>query len=692
MHKEPSKVTADHLQRQAYLYVRQSTVRQVIENSESTERQYALKQRALALGWPAEQIIVIDSDLGRSGADRDRAGFKELVSAVSLGKAGIVMGLEVSRLARNSSDWHRLLEICALSDTLILDEDGIYEPGHFNDRLLLGLKGTMSEAELHVLRARLQGGILNKARRGELRIALPVGLVYDSADQVILDLDRQVQAALCLLFETFARTGSATATVKAFRCQELSFPRRIRCGVHKGELVWGELTHWRVLRSLHNPRYAGAFVFGRTRTRKDIGGHTRIQQLARDQWAVVIPEAHPGYLDWARFEANERILHDNAQAHAGARRAPPREGPALLQGLVICGCCGERMTIRYQSAGGKLKPVYLCQSHAIQAARPICQQIPGAGIDAAVGELLVDTVTPLNLEVTLAVEKELKSQLKQADALRRQQVERVHYETELARRRYLRVDPDNRLVAASLEADWNAKLRALHTAQDHYKQQCENDQRVLDQRQQRAIRALASDFPRLWRDPNTPNRERKRLLRLLIDDVTLIKAAQISVQIRFKGGATQTLTIPCQQSAWQLRQTDPKIIEQIDQLIEQHTDAEIADELNRQGLCSGTGSPFSGRIVAKLRKAYGLKDRYQRLRQRGMLSAEEMARALDIAVGTLQVWRRAGRLKTHRTTRKGDYLYEPPGKHPPIKYAWQCTQSKRRAAVTCNESASTGAV
>ncbi len=327
-----------------------------------------------------------------------------------------------------------------------------------------------------------------------------------------------------------------------------------------------------------------------------------------------------------------------------------------------------------------------------QAARSVCQQIAGAGLDAAVGKLLVDTVTPLNLEVTLAVEKELKTQLEQADALRRQQVERVRYETELAQRRYLRVDPDNRLVAASLEADWNLKLRALQTAQEHCEQQRDNDQRVLDQRQQRAIRALASDFPRLWRDPNTPNRERKRLLRLLIEDVTLLKADHISAQIRFKGGATQILTIPCQQPAWQLRQTDPKIIEKIDQLLEQHTDAEIADELNRQGLRSGTGSPFSDRIVAKLRKAYALKDRYQRLRQRGMLTAAEMARALDIAVGTLQVWRRAGRLKTHRTTGKGGYLYEPPGDHPPIKYAWQCTQSKRRAAVTCNESASTGAV
>ena len=687
MDRQPaSNVTADHLKRNAYLYVRQSTVRQVFENTESTERQYALRQRARALGWAEEQIIVIDSDLGVSGAERDREGFQHLVTEVSLGRAGIVMGLEVSRLARNSTDWHRLLEICALSDALILDEDGIYHPGHFNDRLLLGLKGTMSEAELHVLRARLQGGILNKARRGELRIELPVGLIYDNADRVILDPDRQVQGALRQLFETFERTASASATVKAFRRQGLAFPRRVRSGPHRGELLWGELTHSRVLRTLHNPRYAGAFVFGRTRTRKDIEGRTRIRPVARDQWAVVIPEAHRGYIDWARYEANLRILHENAQARALARRAPPREGPALLQGLVICGRCGERMTIRYQSAAGQLQPLYQCQSRAIQTARPLCQSIAGAGIDAAFGHLLIDTVSPLNLEVALAVEQELKAQLEQADALRHQQVDRARYEAELAQRRYLRVDPDNRLVASTLEADWNAKLRALQSAQEHYQRQCEDDQRVLTEEQQRAIRALASDFPRLWSNPKTPNRERKRLVRLFIEDVTLHKADHITAHVRFKGGATQTLTLPCQQSAWKLRQTHATVVAQIDRLLENHIDADVATLLNAEGLRSGTGRTFNALIVAKVRRAYGLHDHYRRLRQRGMLTAEEIAGQLQISVATLQVWRRAGRLKAHRTTAKGDYLYEPPGDTPPTKYAWQRTQRQRKSPPTSHVS------
>jgi DNA invertase Pin-like site-specific DNA recombinase len=258
------KVNPSHLQRDAYLYVRQSTLRQVLENTESTQRQYNLRDQALALGWATDQFRVIDSDLGKSGAERDLDGFQQLITDVSLGRAGIVMGLEVSRLARNSMDWHRLLELCALSETLILDEDGLYDPAHFNDRLLLGMKGTLSEAELHVLRARLQGGIRQKARRGALKLPLPVGLVYEVDERVILDPDQQVQKAIELVFETFARTGSASATVKWFRSHRLHFPRRLRYGLRKEELIWGELEHNRVLQVLHNPRYAGAFVCTRS--------------------------------------------------------------------------------------------------------------------------------------------------------------------------------------------------------------------------------------------------------------------------------------------------------------------------------------------------------------------------------------------------------------------------------------------
>jgi DNA invertase Pin-like site-specific DNA recombinase len=292
-HDVHQKVKAGHLKRTAYLYVRQSSLRQVFENTESTQRQYGLREQAVKLGWPLDRIIVIDSDLGLSGASSDREGFRRLVTEVSLAHVGIVLGLEVSRLARNSTDWHRLLEICALTDTLILDEDGIYDPSHFNDRLLLGLKGTMSEAELHVLRARLQGGILNKARRGELMMRPPIGYAYDASARMVFDPDGQIQRAVRLVFETFRRTGSALGTVRAFRQAGLLFPRRLYSGVRKGDVLWGKLEHCHVLRLLHNPRYAGVFIYGRTRCRKTIEGETLVQHLPREQWHAFLADAHP---------------------------------------------------------------------------------------------------------------------------------------------------------------------------------------------------------------------------------------------------------------------------------------------------------------------------------------------------------------------------------------------------------------
>lgn len=373
------KVQARHLKRNAYLYVRQSTLRQVFENTESTKRQYALRQRAIALGWAHDRIIVVDTDLGQSAASAaDREGFQKLVTEVGLGRAGIVMGLEVSRLARNSTDWHRLLEICALTDTLILDEDGIYDPAHFNDRLLLGLKGTMSEAELHLLRARLIGGVLNKARRGELHCRLPIGFVYDAAGRVTLDPDKQVQQSLRVLFQTFRRTGSAIATVKAFREQHLRFPRRVGHGAHKGEVMWGDLDHSRTLWVLHNPRFAGAFFYGRSRQRKH-GEGERYKKLPRNEWIALMQNAHEGYLTWEEFEDNQRRLLENSAAHGDDRKqSPPREGPALLQGMAICGICGTRMSVRYHKRRGRLFPDYVCQRQAIERAEPTCQTVSGA--------------------------------------------------------------------------------------------------------------------------------------------------------------------------------------------------------------------------------------------------------------------------------------------------------------------------
>jgi DNA invertase Pin-like site-specific DNA recombinase len=663
------KVNADHLKRQAYLYIRQSTLRQVFENSESTFRQYALRQHALALGWVPEQIVVIDNDLGQSGASAvGREGFQRLVTEVSMGHAGIVMGLEVSRLARNSTDWHRLLEICALTDTLILDEDGVYDPAHYNDRLLLGLKGTLSEAELHVIKARLQGGILNKARRGELESPLPVGFIYNPAHQSVLDPDKQVQDSLRLFFDTFTRTGSAMATMKTFHQRGLRFPRRLRKGPQKGDLVWAELTHSRALQVLHNPRYAGAFVYGRTRVRKKADGSETCLKRPRDQW-ILMPGTHPGYISWEQYEENQRRLRENAQAHGEDRRkSPPREGPALLQGLVLCGVCGRRMTVRYHSRGTQPVPDYVCQKDGIEHGKPICQSINGEQIDKAISELLIQTMTPMALDIALAVQQEVQTRMDEVDRLRRKQVERARYEADQAQRRYMHVDPANRLVADTLEAEWNSKLRALNEAQQEYERLRQADHLAIDETQRARIATLASDFPRLWQDPKTPDRERKRMVRLLLEDVTLLKGELIQVHVRFKGGALKSLSLPPRLSAPYQRQTPAAIVGEVDRLLDQHTDREIVAILNEKGLRSGMGRSFTVMTIINIRRHYGLRDRCQRMRDLGLLTIQQIAERLGIAASAVKDWRERGLLRGHRYNDKGQCLYEPPADDLPGKH------------------------
>ncbi len=660
------KVQAAHLQRTAYLYVRQSSLRQVIHNTESAKRQYALRRRATALGWPSERIVVIDCDQGHSGAQAtDREGFKRLVAEVGMGNAGIVAGLEVSRLARNNADWHRLLELCALSETLICDEDGLYDPTDFNDRLLLGLKGTMSEAELHFIRARLQGGILSKARRGELQMALPVGLVYDPAGKVALDPDRGVQRALAHLFWLFERTGSARAVVKAFNDEGLLFPVRIRTGQRKGELCWMPLRHWRARRTLQNPRYAGAFAYGRKRQRKRADGKITVQKRPREEWTL-IRDAHPGYISFERYEQNIKRLATNARAHGSERTAgPPREGPALLQGLAICGRCGRRMTVSYHRRRGALAPDYNCKRESIESASEQCMHIPGQSVDEAIAQLLLDTVTPLALEVALAVRAELEARACEADALRQSHVQRARQRAELARRRYLQVDPDNRLVADTLEADWNDALRCLQAAQEEYEHQSAAAKEQLSDEQKQRILALAQDFPALWANPATPQRERKRIVRLLIEDVTLQRTDRIHLHVRFRGGQRRTLTIPIPLSAWKERQTDPETFAMVDRLLDEHTDAETAAKLNQAGPRSGMGKPFTAQIVLHLRRAHGLQSHAERLRARGLLTLSETARQLGVHTGTIKAWQRAGLLESEKANDKNERLFVPPGPGDP---------------------------
>jgi DNA invertase Pin-like site-specific DNA recombinase len=491
---DTAKVTPARLHRDAYLYIRQSTLYQVINNTESTGRQYDLKSRAAALGWPEDKIHVIDVDQGRSGASAaDRAGFQHLVAEVSLGRAGIVPGLECSRLARDSAGWQQLVKICAHTDTLILDEDGLYDPAIFNDRVLLGMKGQLSEFELHFLRARMRGGILARARRGELALALPAGLVYDGQGQVIPDPDTGVRRAVRLLFDTFTATGSAFGVVKAFREQQLTFPARHHRGPRRGELFFQPLTRDRVIKALHNPAYADAYGRARHTTGLDGHHHTSIKPIP--EWTVLIKDHHPGYLTWDQYEASLAVLAANAAARGDDRAAgPPREGTALLQGLVICGRCGRRMTIRYHTRHGTQIPDYVCQNDGIRTAQPICQHLTGDIIDSAVSSLILAALTPAAIEVSLAVSDELIAQAERADQLRRAHVQRAEQAADAARHRYLAADAANRLVADALEADWNTALRALAAARDDYRK-ATAAATALDTQQRDKIRALATDLP-----------------------------------------------------------------------------------------------------------------------------------------------------------------------------------------------------
>ena len=655
------KVTPQHLERDTYLYIRQSTPRQVVENAESTQRQYALRDRALALGWPLDRIHIVDCDLGKSGSQSaSRDGFQKLVGEVALGKAGLVMGLEVSRLARNSADWHRLIELCSLAGTLILDEDGIYNPANFNDRLLLGLKGTLSEAELHFLQARMRGGLINKARRGELEMRPPIGLVYRDDGVLILDPDTEVQAVIRLVFETFERTGSAMQTAKLFHEQGLRFPRRVRAGLNKDELHWVRVQHSRILQVLHNPRYAGAFVYGRVRTRRLPDGKHSTIKVPRSEWQFVIPGVHVGYISWEQFETNQKRLAENALGFGAARKAgPAREGPALLQGRVICGICGERMGVHYSIAYKKVTPTYVCQEASVRRGDKICQRVPGGAVDQAISNLLLELMEPMTLQVALAVQQEVEARVAETDKLRRRHVQRAQYEAELARRRYLKVDPDNRLVADSLEAEWNNKLRILADAQEQYEQQTQKQRLLIDSQTKEQLLSLANDFPRIWNDPAVEPREQKRILRLLIEDVTLINGETIQVHVRLRGGVTRTLTVAKPMPIAQIRKTKPELVAEIDGLLDHYCDREVAEVLNRQGRRTWQGESFNLKKIAHIRQAFSLRSRYSRLRAKGLLTTKEMSMRHRVSTTTINLWAREGRLKKHGYDNAQRCLYEP---------------------------------
>jgi DNA invertase Pin-like site-specific DNA recombinase len=604
------KILPTHLQRQAIVYLRQSTPQQVEFNRESTERQYALAQRARDLGWDASQIQVLDGDLGKSGQSTNgRIDFQRLMAAVGLGEVGAVFALEASRLSRSQADWHKLLDICALTDTLVIDHDGIYNPNDFNDRVILGFKGTWSHTELHGIRLRLQGAKLHKANKGELRCTPPTGYVYDNNRQLVLDPDEGVVAALQLMFEQFQRLGTAFKVMTYFAQQQIPFPRRIWESGSIGTLRWGSLNLGRILAILHNPTYTGTYVYGRRRSQPMIeaGQVTRVkmQQLPRDQWRVMIHNAHPAYISWEQFLDNEsQLQRNNVALSPEGRQGTAREGVALLQGLIICGKCGRRMSPHYHGNGGK-RVTYQCdQRRQRDGDSGICWSAAGAAIETAVTEHVLEAVTPSQLNLSLEVLGELEQTTQQQHRQWQLRLERARYEAERAERQFDAVEPENRLVARTLEKRWNEKLQQLAEL-DHAYTQAQRVQRLeLSDVQRQQILQLAADLPTIWQAPTTTAQERKEILGLLVRQIALTPIDKpercTKIQLLWHTGSTTEITAK-RLTIQQRLGTPEAVVQVVRELAYGRTDTEIAQALNERGLISATGRSFTASSVSWIR-------------------------------------------------------------------------------------------
>lgn len=639
------KISEQQQSKPAYIYVRQSTLAQVRHHQESTERQYALRKKALELGWSETAIRILDRDLGVSGAHTTgRADFKTLVADVSMGQVGAVFALEASRLARSNVDWHRLLELCALTRTLVIDEDGSYDPADFNDGLLLGLKGTMAQAELHFLRARLLGGKLNKAQKGELRFPLPVGFCHDEDGHIVPDPDEEVRGAVSLVFRLFRETGSAFAVVQNFAKRALRFPKRAYGGAWNGKLVWGRLTHTRVLCMLKNPSYAGVYVFGRYQYHQQISTTGEIQKKMRavpmPDWRVQLRQHHDGYISWDEFLENGKRLEKNrTNGEATMLSGPAREGLALLQGLLLCGNCGHAITVRYTGNGG-IYPTYLCNRQRREGlATKDCMSFRCDLLDAAVSEEVLKALRPAELQLALGALRELE--VRDQAILRQWQMrlERAEYEVALAERRYQEVDPSNRLVANTLERRWNETL--LHL-QDLKKQAAEfqrKEARVFTPEQKAKVLALARDFPRLWHAPSTQAKDRKRMLRLLIKDITvnkLIEQRQLSVHIRWQGGACSDRFVQIPPSAAGRPRYRSPIVDRIRDLACSLLDAQIADRLNREGCTSAKGKSYTAKMIRWIRWRYQIP--LARLKKPEEITVQQVAKQFGVSDGVVYYW------------------------------------------------------
>ena len=643
---ERAKITTSHLSRQAIVYLRQSSAAQVENNRESTERQYALASKARELGWPEDRIVVIDEDLGLSGSGSvARSGFARLTAEVALARVGLVLGLEVSRLARNNADWHRLIDLAGLTDTLIGDADGIYHPALFNDRLLLGLKGTMSEAELHVLRARLNGGIRNKAARGELRRGLPVGFIWgDEEGEVRFHPDEAVVTTIKTVFERFAETGSARRVWLWFRTEGVKFPLQMH---EHAEIRWVEASYHAIHRVLTNPVYAGAYVYGKTRaeTTLDASGarKKRMRHLPRAQWQVLIKEHHQGYIDWSTYEANQTRIAKNTRPRPHNDPAKSgsavREGGALLQGIASCGHCGRRLRTHY--SGRNSAPGYHCGGeHLVNGRGSYCLNIGGVQIDEAVTRAFIAALEPIKLAATVAAAERLEADREATLKQWRLGVERANYKASRAERRYRVVDPDNRLVARGLEREWEESLSALEAAKAELARREAERPRVLSEAERASLLTVGADLNAAWHAPTTAPRDRKELLRTLLDEV-IIKVERdkyaAHVTMRWKGGALTELDLYLPHSKPQIVRTDEDTIALVRRLATHYPDGVVAGILNRQGRWTAYGHRFQAHNVAGLRRQWKI-PRYEpktEFSKGELLTVKKAAVALGVATSTM---------------------------------------------------------
>lgn len=641
------KVTADHLERLAVVYVRQSTMTQVRENTASTARQYDLFQTAIRQGWPESSIQVIDQDQGLSGGSiKNRHGFEHLLRQVGRGLVGAVFCLEASRLSRCTTDWDELLDFCAATHTLVVDEHGVYDPCLHEDRLFLGIKGNISQAELRGICIRMQGGLLQRAREGKLPLRPPIGYIFDSAKNLVFDPDEQVQAAIRLLFRLFDQRGSAYAAARDFRARGLLFPKR-----RHHQLEWGSLRYSHALGILNNPRYAGAFVYGRTQFQTTVlqssdGSQSivkRAVRLEQDDWHTLILDAHPGYISWENYMINKKRLSDNCSDsdRTTSRPGAAREGLALLQGLVMCGVCGQRMRVAYNKS--KYDYVYECKDREKHRDVKIYQCINGTSVDQEATRLILQVLEPAKIHVSMQAVDEMAKQNHQVERQRQMQLERANYEAELAKRRYQSVEPENRLVARNLERDWNEKLEEVERIKREQLAPEAQGSRPVSAQEREHILKLTQDISGLWHAPTTSNGQRKQLARYLIKDVTILKEkTTIRLAVLWQTGASTVVDIP-QVKLGRRPGYAAEVIEQTRVLCVDHNNAQIAAKLNEQGHRDTKGGVFTAEKVWQLRRKNLISGGNPNgARNDGRYSASLAAQTLNVGKSTIIAWCKSG--------------------------------------------------